>query len=179
MARKTLRVPLPDNIDDTVTLIERVLLRNDGVLPAVPLSTIHVTLAALVGLSAPAVGGGSAGSPPPAPPGTHKIPEEIAAPLRTMYPGMKRNYLDYLALKALLQTTSNTLQTQLGLSAGQTVQTAGTARNLVSRASKVLLGVFAGSESELETYGFTVVVGTAASPTTPPPVPPPVPQKFS
>ena len=171
MSRKTVKVTLPDNIDDTVTLIERVLVRNDGALPAVPVSTIHITLAALVGLSAPAVGGGSAGTPPPTPPGTHKVPEEIAAPLRTMYPGMKRNYLDYLALKALLQTTSNTLQSQLGLSAGQTVQTTGTARNLLSRASKVLQGLFAGSENELETYGFTVVVGTAAGPTPPPPAP--------
>ncbi len=87
----------------------------------------------------------------------------------------RRNYLDYLALRALLQTTSNTLQSQLGLSAGQTVQTTGTVRNLLSRASKVLQGLFAGSESELETYGFTVVVGTAAGPTSPPTTPAPVP----
>ena len=77
---------------------------------------------------------------------------------------MKRNYLDYLTLKGLLQTTSNTLQTQLGLSAGQAVGTTGTVRNLLSRASKVLQGLFAGSESELETYGFAVVVGTASVP---------------
>ena len=32
------------------------------------------------------------------------------------------------------------------------MQTPGTARNYVSRAAKVLLGLFAGSESELETY---------------------------
>lgn len=173
MSRKTVKVNLPDNIDDTVALVERVILRNDGSLPAVPVSTVHITLAALVGLSAPAVGSGSAGSPPPTPPGTHKIPEEIAGPLRILFPAMKRNYLDYLALKALLQTTSNSLQTQLGLSAGQTVSTAGTARNLVSRVSKVLLGVFAGSESELETYGFSVVVSTAAGPSAPVPVPVP------
>ena len=171
MSRKTVKVNLPENIDDLVALMERMIVRNDGSLPAVPVSTIHITLAALVGLSAPAVGSGSAGSPPPTPPGTHKIPEEIAAPMRTMYPSMKRNYLDYVALKGLLQTTSNTLQTQLGLSAGQAVSTTGTARNLASRASKVLLGVFAGSESELETYGFNVVVSTAAGPSAPAPVP--------
>ena len=172
MSRKTVRVAMPDNIEDTVDLIERVLLRNDGSLPAVPQSTAYVTLGALLGLSVPAVGGGTGGTSPPAPPGTHKVPEEIAAPLRTMFPTMKRNYLDYVALKGLLQTTSNTLQTQLGLSAGQTVQTAGTARNLIGRAAKVLLGVFAGNESELETYGFQVVVSTAAGPSSPPtPVP--------
>ena len=173
MSRKTVKVKLPDNIDDTVGLIERVLLRNDGALPAIPLSTIYITLGALVGLSVPTVGGGTGGTSPPAPPGTHKLPEaEIAVPLRAMYPAIKRNYLDYLALKGLLQTTSNTLQTQLGLSAGQNVQTAGTGRNLLSRAAKVLLGLFSGSESELETYGFTVTVGTAAGPSSSPTTPP-------
>ena len=68
------------------------------------------------------------------------------------------------ARQAILE--SNTLQTQPGLSAGQTVQTAGTARNLVNRAAKVLLGVLAGSESELETCGFQVVVSMAAGPMT-------------
>ena len=175
MSRKTLKVKLPENIDDSVVLIERILLRNDGALPAVPQTTIYVTLGALLGLSVPTVGGGTGGTSPPAPPGTHKLPEtEIAVPLRGIYPGIKRNYLDYLALKGLVQTTSNTLQTQLGIAAGQMVSSAGTAKNLLSRASKVLLGLFAGSESELETYGFTVTVGTASSPSSPP-TPAPVP----
>ena len=74
----------------------------------------------------------------------------------------------YVALKSLLQTTSNTIQTQLGLSPGQNVQTMGTVRNYLSRAAKVLLGLYAGNESEQETYGFSVVVGTAASPSSTP-----------
>lgn len=175
MSRKTVRVKLPDNIDDLVLAFEKIILRNDGVLPVVPQSTIYITLGALVGLSVPAVSGGTGGTSPPTPPGTRKIPEtELAVPMRTLYPALKRNYLDYVALKGLLQTTSNTIQTQLGLSAGQAVQTAGTARNLVSRAAKVLLGLFAGNESELETYGLSVTVGTASAPSSPPvPVPTP------
>ena len=90
--------------------------------------------------------------------------------MRTLYPSLKRNYLDPVALRGLLQSTSNNIQTQLGIAAGQTLVSSGTARNLISRASKVLLGVHAGVENELETYGFTVVVGTASGPgPTPPP----------
>ena len=172
MARKTIKVNSPTGIDDLVVLFEKIIQRNDGALPAVPQSTIYVTLGALVGLTVLPVTATSAGGGPTPPPGTHKVPEEIAAPMRALYPSVKRNYLDYVALRGLLQTTSNTLQTQLGLAAGQTFATTGTARNLVSRVSKVLLGVFAGSENELETYGFQVVVGTASGPTTPTPTPP-------
>lgn len=132
--------------------------------------TIYITLGALVGVSVPAVGGGTAGTSPPLPPGTHKIPEDIALPMRTLYPSVKRNYLDLVALRGLLQSTSNNLQTQLGISPGQTISNAGTARNLINRASKVLLGLFSGNKNELETYGLSVVVGTASGPT---PAPPP------
>ena len=176
MSRKTVKVKLPGDIDALVLLFEKVVQHNDGVLPTVPTSTIYIALGTLVGLAVPTVSGGIPGSGPPPPAGTHKLPEtEIAAPMRALYPSLKRNYLDYVALKALLQTTSNALQTQLGLSAGQTVASLGTARNLVSRAAKVLTGIFSGNESELETYGFEVTVGTAASPSNPPPTPPPTP----
>ncbi len=171
MSRKTVKVEMPRVIDDVVLLFERIVARNDGVLPAVPQSTIYIALGALVGLAVPAVIGGSAGTPPALPPGTHKIPEDIALTMRTLYPSIKRNYLDLVALRGLLQSTSNNIQTQLGLAAGQTLVSTGTARNLISRASKVLLGVHAGVENELETYGFTVVVGTASGPN--PPTPPP------
>ena len=36
-------------------------------------------------------------TPPPPPPGTRKISEDIAAPMRALYPGLKRAHLDYLA----------------------------------------------------------------------------------
>ncbi len=177
MARKTVKVTQPTNIDDLVVLFEKIILRNDGVLPAVPQTTIYVTLGALLGLVVPTVSTSINPSGPTPPPGTHKVPEEVAAPMRVMYPSLKRNYLDSVALRGLLQTTSNTLQTQLGIAAAQTAATTGTARNLTTRASKLLQAVFAGSENELETYGFTVVVGTASgpTPTPPPPVPPPGP----
>lgn len=94
--------------------------------------------------------------------GTHKIPEDIAAPLRTLYPVLKSQYLDYVLLRSKLQTVGESLQTKLGTLPTQTVQTEGTARNLVGKAVKVLLGVLSGNESEIETYGLPVVVGAAA-----------------
>ena len=51
MARKTIRVNLPSNIDDLVVLFEKIIVRNDGVLPAVPQTTIYVTLGALLSAS--------------------------------------------------------------------------------------------------------------------------------
>ncbi len=166
MARKTVKVNVPGDIDALVLLFEKIVLRNDGILPTVPQSTIYLTLGALVGIQVSVSSSGSTGTPSPPPPGTKKLPEaEIGLPMRVLYPSLKRNYLDYIALKSLLQTTSNALQTQLGLSAGQTVGSVSTARNFISRASKVLQGMFSGGESELETYGFSVTVGTAAGPT--------------
>ena len=161
-------------MDDTVLTFERILARNDGTLPAVTASTIYITLGALVGVSVPAVSGGTSGSPPPLPPGTHKIPEDIAAPMRAMYPSLKRNYLDYVAVRSLYQSSTNALQTQLGFADGQTLATASTARNFISRVIKALLAVHAGAENELETYGLSVTVGTASGPGpgTPPPAGP-------
>ena len=98
MARKSVTVKQPKNIDDAVLAVERMLLRNDGVLPVVPASTIYITLGALVGLNVTATSSGSGGTPPSPPPGTHKIPEDIAAPMRALYPRLKRNYLDYVAV---------------------------------------------------------------------------------
>ena len=83
--------------------------------------------------------------------------------MRALYPLLKRNYLDYLAVKSLLATTTNGLQSQLGFADGQSLATTGTARNLVSCAVKGLLGIFAGNENELETYGLQVTVSTAGS----------------
>ena len=169
MAKKLVSVKQPTNIEDSILLIERIILRNDGVLPTVPNSIIYTTLGALVGLSVPTVSGGTGGTSPPAPPGTHKIPEDIALPLRLMYPSLKRNFLDYIAVKALFATVTNNLQQQLGFADGQTLSTVGTARNLINRIIKSLLSVHAGNENELETYGFPVTVTTGGGPTTPPP----------
>ena len=169
MARKTVKVVQPKNIDAAVLTFEKILLRNDGTLPAVPISTIYITLGGLVGVSVPAVGGGSPGSPPPAPPGTHKVPEDIAAQMRALYPSLKRAYLDFVAVRSLYASTMNSLQTQLGFADGQTLASNGTARNLINRAIKALLGIYAGAENELETYGLSVTVGTARNPTPAPP----------
>lgn len=169
MARKSVTVKQPKNIDDSVLAVERMLLRNDGVLPVVPQSTIFVTLGALVGLNVTPPSQPTPPAPVNVPPGTHKIPEEIAGPLRTLYPSMKRNYLDYVAVKQLFGTATNNLQQQLGFADGQTLATTGTVRNLVNRAIKSLLGVFAGNENELETYGLAVTVDSGT--TTPPPPP--------
>ena len=54
MSRKTVKVEMPRVIDDVVLLFERIVARNDGVLPAVPQSTIYIALGALVGLAVPA-----------------------------------------------------------------------------------------------------------------------------
>ncbi len=171
MARKTVKVTQPMNIDDTVIAFEKLILRNDGVLPAVPQSTIYITLGALVGLNVPTMSSGTSGSTAPPPPGTHKVPEDIAAPMRALYPSLKRNYLDFVAVRSLFASTTNNLQAQLGFADGQSLATNGTARNLINRAIKALLGVFGGSENELETYGVSVTVGTASGPTPTPPAP--------
>ena len=172
MARKSVTVAQPKNIEDAVLLFERMLQRNDGALPTVPASTIYITLGALVGLSVPNVSSGSPVGGVPTPPGTHKIPEDIAAPMRALYPSLKRNYLDYLAVKALLATATNGLQTQLGFAAGQSLATTGTARSFISRAIKSLLAVFAGNENELETYGLQVTVSSGGGTPTPAPATP-------
>ena len=176
MARKTVTVKQPKNIDDAVVVCEKILQRNDGSLPTVPQSTLYITIGALVGVVVPVVATASTPAPPPPPPGTHKLSENLAAPMRALYPGMKRNYLDYVALCGLTASTLNILQTQLGFADGQVLATAGTVRNFVSRAIKALLAIYAGQENELETYGLAVTVGTASSPKakTPPagPTPP-------
>ena len=173
MARKSVTVKQPANIDDSVLAVERMLLRNDGVLPVVPASTIYITLGALVGLNVTATSTGTPPTQTSPPPGTHKIPEDIAAPMRVLYPSLKRNYLDYVAVKQLFATSTNNLQQQLGFADGQTLATTGSARNLINRAIKALLGVFAGNENELETDGFAVTVSSGS--TTPPATPPPGP----
>ena len=175
MARKIVTVKQPKNIEDSIILVEKILLRNDGSLPAVPASSIYITLGALVGLSVPTVTAGSSGSGPTPPPGTHKIPEEIAAPLRALFPTLKRTFLDYQAVRSLLATTTNGLQTMLGFADGQTLATAGTARSLINRSMKSLLSLFSGNENELETYGFSVTVetGGGSGGPTPPPAPTP------
>ena len=170
MARKSVKVKQPDNIDDAVLVLEKMVQRNDGVLPAVPQSTIYITLGALVGLNVPALSQPTPPAPVNPPPGTHKIPEDIAAPMRVLYPSLKRNYLDYVAVKQLFATSTNNLQQQLGFADGQTLATTGTARNLINRGIKALLGVFAGNENELETYGLAVTVSSGNNP--PPPAPP-------
>ena len=163
MARKTVRVDIPENIDALVLAVEKILKRNDGVLQPVPESTLPWQIADALG--APLTQPLPASSLPavsPTPAGTHKIPEDIIGPLRTMYAVLKQQHRDYKILSAKLQTVSESLQTKLGLSPGQVVATAGTARNIISNIVKVLLGVLAGNESEIETYGLNVVVGTAA-----------------
>ena len=163
MSRKTVRVEIPENIDDLVLAVERVLLRNDGVLQPVPESTLPWQIADALGkpLTQP--------TPPssltpvsPTPAGTHSIPESIIGPLRTLYPVLKSQHRDYLVLRTKLQSLSELLQQKLGILPGQAVQSAGTARNMMSSIVKALLAVTAPNESEIETYGLTVVVGTAA-----------------
>ena len=79
-----------------------------------------------------------------------------------MYPVLKSQHRDYLVLRGKLQSLSELLQQKLGILPGQAVQSAGTARNMMSSVVKALLAVTAPNESEIETYGLTVVVGTAA-----------------
>ena len=50
MSRKTVRVEVPENIDDLVVAVERMLLRNDGVLQLVPESTLPWQIADALGV---------------------------------------------------------------------------------------------------------------------------------
>lgn len=162
MSRKTVRVEIPENIDSLMSAFEKMLLRNDGSLPAVPPSSLPWTVAARLGVTTLPAAPVFTPPAPAATGGTRRIPEEMAAPMRALYPVLKREYEDFVVVRALTQSLGESVQDRLGLGVAQTVTTPNTARNLVGRAVKSLLAVFAGNENELETYGLKVVVGAAA-----------------
>jgi len=142
MARKTVQVEIPENMDDLVTLLEGILLKNDGVLPALP------------GQPATTPNGGA-----------NALPEnEIAKPLRALYPTLKQEYNELLAARAIVVSRTDSVQQKLGLGDGQNRGTDGTVLNLATRALKVLLALYSGRENEAETWGFNVTTGEAKMP---------------
>ena len=69
------------------------------------------------------------------------------------------------ALEATLQAKTGELIAKLGIAPGQTSQTKGTLLFEVMRIRDLLLSRYRGKENELESWGFSVAVGTAKSPT--------------
>lgn len=139
MARKTVRSEIPENIDDLITLIESILIKNDGALP---------------GQKVPA------GAEP-----AKALPEdELAQPLRDLYPELKTQYDELVAARDVVTSRSGSVMQTLGLSEGQNRSTDGTGLNLVTRILKVLLSLYSGRENEAEGWGFNVAVGSARAP---------------
>ena len=163
MAKKTVRVDVPDNVDGLMTLIERILQKNDGGVQDPPASWLPWAIAEQLGAPLTQARPSQTLNPiAPTAVGTKSISEEIMLPLRTMFPAMKRRHLDLLALRALAQTTAEALSHQLGIAPGQSATDKTKARGLVGIVRDALLVVHADNEQALEGYGFTVVIGTAA-----------------
>lgn len=163
MSKKTVRVDVPENAEGLITLIERILQKNDGGVQDPPASWLPWTIAEQLGaplteqrpsqslnaISTTAVG-------------TKKIDEQFMTPLRNMFPAMKRRYLDLVALRALTQATSEALSNQLGIAEGQSATDKTKARGLVGIIRDALLVAYSDNEQALEGYGYSVTIGTAA-----------------
>ena len=164
MSKKTVRVDVPDNVDGLMTLIERILQKNDGGVQDPPPSWLPWTIAEQLGQPLVLEPRPSQTLQPISPTavGTKKIDEDFIGPLRTMFPVMKRRYLDLIALRALTQTTAEALSHQLGIAAGQSATDKTKARGLVGVIRDALLVVHSDNEQALEGYGFSVTIGTAS-----------------
>lgn len=176
MAKKTVRVTVPENIEELTETAGTMLTRNDGVAPA-PTSpnAIVLDLAARLGLSV-SIAPVSPTTPPTPPPGTNLIPANLITPLRTLYPQLARDVANLAVLNDMAEALSTSVVQRLGLGAGQTNENANTVRAHVSRIIPVLKSLLAGNENEMESYGVSVTLGTASTGGgTPPPTPPPTP----
>ncbi len=97
-------------------------------------------------------------------PATVELPPTLVAKLKTALDKADPKRQEVQRLSAQLQALNQELYTDLGIATGQTTRTPDTVLNLLTAARDTLQGLHLGSEQALETYGFDVVIGTAASP---------------
>ncbi len=175
MAKKTVRVTIPENIDDLTKTAMTMLVRNDGTTPPLPSANALVqdianrlgVIITITTLSLP--------TPPSPPPGTGLIPTNLLAPLRTLYPPLARDVANLAVIHSIADQLSTSVVQRLGIAAGQTNENSNTVRAIIARITPVLKSLLAGNENEIETYGIGVTLGAATpggGPTPPVPTPP-------
>lgn len=161
MARKSVRITIPENIGDLTQAAATMLARNDGVAPALPNSNAAVQdIANRLGVSItiPTV---TPPTPPSPPPGTSLIPTGLLAPLRTLYPQLARDVATLAVLTDYTDALSTSVMNRLGIADGQTLENTNTVRAIFSRVTPVLKSLLTGNENEIETYGIGVSLGTS------------------
>lgn len=172
MAKKTVRISVPENIEDLTRAATTMLARNDGVAPAIPNANAFVQdIANRLGVSItiPTV---TPPTPPSPPPGTNLIPTGLLAPLRTLYPQLARDVANLTLMQDIAEQLSTSVVQRLGIAAGQTNENANTVRAIFARITPVLKSLLAGNENEIETYGVGVTLGTTSNGGGTPPPPP-------
>ena len=172
MARKTIRINVPDNIEELTETATTMLTRNDGAPPALPsVNAIVQDIANRLGVTVTITG--STPTPPTPPPGTNLIPTNLIAPLRTLYPQLARDVATLAILTDFTEALSTSVMNRLGIADGQTLESTNTVRAIFSRIAPVLKSLLVGNENEIETYGLGVTLGTSSNGggTTPPPTP--------
>lgn len=175
MARKTVRITIPENIGALTLSAATMLVRNDGVAPALPTANATVQdLANRLGVTI-SIPPGSTPTPATPPPGTNLIPTNLMVPLRTLYPQLARDVATLAILTDFTDALSTSVMNRLGIAEGQTLENVNTVRAILSRITPVLKSLLAGNENEIETYGIGVTLGAVSTGggTTPVPVPTP------
>ena len=172
MARKTVKITIPDNITDLTLAATTMLARNDGAAPTLATANSAIMdIATRLGLVV-TVGPSSTPTQPTPPAGTNLIPANLITPLRAMYPQLARDVAVLTALIDYTQALSTSVVTRLGIAEGQTIESANTVRSIFSRITPVLKSLLSGNENEIEGYGISVTLGATSPAPARPPKPP-------
>ena len=172
MAKKTVRVTVPGNIEQLTQAATTLLARNDGVAPTLLNANAFVQdLANRLGVTI-SINATTPPTVPAPPPGTNLIPTNLLAPLRTLYPQLVRDVANLTVIQAVAEQLSSSVVQRLGIAAGQTTENANTVRAIFSRITPVLKSLLSGNENEIETYGLGVTLGTVSTGSGTTPTPP-------
>ena len=172
MAKKTVRITLPENIEELTETAATMLARNDGVAPTLPNANALVQdIANRLGVTI-SINTTTPPTVPPPPPGTSLIPTGLLAPLRTLYPQLARDVANLTVIQGIAEQLSTSVVQRLGIAAGQTNENANTVRAIIARIVPVLKSLLAGNENEIGTYGLGVTLGTTTTLPKTPPTPP-------
>jgi hypothetical protein len=97
-------------------------------------------------------------------PGSSPVnPKDITA-LKAIQTAVQPNLDLAKKLKPQLDAATQSSDTALGLADGQTVRTDGTGLFLVTKVRDGLAAAYKGQEKQMEGFGYSVVIGSAASP---------------
>ena len=163
MAKKTVRVTVPQNIEKLTQAAATLLARNDGAAPTPLNANAFVQdLANRLGVTI-SINTTTPPTVPAPPPGTNLIPTNLLAPLRTLYPQLARDVANLAVIQAVAEQLSSSVVQRLGIAAGQTTENANTVRAIFSRITPVLKSLLSGNENEIETYGLGVTLGTVST----------------